>query len=450
MNYSLLAEQNDSEISLNPRLIQYLNAVQYHDHYNIKPPIALDKQYSITKHDRYIIREYLKDKQNKKSMKINNNTNRVNFNKTDGLNTSPISIDHPLTKCPGNSCAIYKPNTENNSQFLGSNKPKVKMHQYSYDGEAFGAMRDSHPYMYNNDYIVRQSPYTSNTRTVNRVEVDAKMGKCTRQDSMAPCDERAYGYENCKKLREKVCLNKTIPVGASAVKVDISCSSKSGGCCKRAANIIGSNELDVVYTNQSNVNKDKVSKMYNGSQVDAKIGQRINTVERKRDLDQPIKYASVDFLKRGSDEYNNGPGYFKDGSYLYGDIVDFDTLLRYSEVQDKSKGKIVGKMDTSNKWVDYQNTECRKVPNVERRTFTAVPYKGHGVGMGNVDVESTMWHSEPSRIPGHRDLGGVSINRFEDLFVDIQKNSVYPFDFPRGGVDARDPQLYSNIPPRII
>jgi len=41
-----------------------------------------------------------------------------------------------------------------------------------------------------------------------------------------------------------------------------------------------------------------------------------------------------------------------------------------------------------------------------------------------------------------RDLGDVMINRFDDLFVNVQENSVYPFDFPRGGVNSRDPQLY--------
>ena len=89
------------------------------------------------------------------------------------------------------------------------------------------------------------------------------------------------------------------------------------------------------------------------------------------------------------------------------------------------------------------------MPNYEQAYLTT-PYMGHGKGIGNVDVESTMWHAEPSRIAGNKDLGGVSINRFEDLFVDVQENSVYPFDFPRGGVNSRDPQLYVDQPPRII
>jgi len=71
-------------------------------------------------------------------------------------------------------------------------------------------------------------------------------------------------------------------------------------------------------------------------------------------------------------------------------------------------------------------------------------------GIGNVDVESTVRYAEPSRTGSRRDLGGVSINRFDDLFVKIQENSVYPFDFPRGGIDSRDPQLYAGQNAKII
>jgi len=37
------------DITLNPRLIQYLNAVNYHKQYKIVPKVSLEKQYSITK-----------------------------------------------------------------------------------------------------------------------------------------------------------------------------------------------------------------------------------------------------------------------------------------------------------------------------------------------------------------------------------------------------------------
>lgn len=44
---------------LNPRLEEYLNAVDFHKFYGIKPKISLDKQFQITKIDKKNIKKYL-------------------------------------------------------------------------------------------------------------------------------------------------------------------------------------------------------------------------------------------------------------------------------------------------------------------------------------------------------------------------------------------------------
>ena len=61
MNYSLLKDQNDSEISLSPKLIQYMNAKRFHQFHNVKPSITLEKQFSITRHEKALIQEYIKE-----------------------------------------------------------------------------------------------------------------------------------------------------------------------------------------------------------------------------------------------------------------------------------------------------------------------------------------------------------------------------------------------------
>lgn len=44
---------------LNPRLEQYLNAVDFHKFYGIKPKIPLEKQFQITNVDKNIIKKYI-------------------------------------------------------------------------------------------------------------------------------------------------------------------------------------------------------------------------------------------------------------------------------------------------------------------------------------------------------------------------------------------------------
>jgi hypothetical protein len=379
MNNLLLNSSNLDSFDLNPRLRQYVNALNYHNANNIRPPITLRKQFSITKNDEYVLRQYFKQIQ--KSTKMYNND---------------VPLKKPITKCVGDSCNIYpsvKDEKERNTMGTTLKKDR-KAHPYTYDDKAFAGLRDSHPYMYNNDYIVRRSPYTSDTHTINRVKVEVKMD------------------QNSKNIKGTETINSGI------------------GC-----NTIPHQNLN------KNLNKNK-----NNGHIGRTDNNQNKTNFRRKVQDQPLKFVSTDFVRRDNDDNNS---YYKKGGHIHGEIVDFDSLLRHGQVQDRNKTKIVTDMDVSNKWLSHRNTECKKVPNAEQAYLTT-PYMGHGKGIGNVDVESTMWHAEPSRIAGSKDLGGVSINRFEDLFVDVQENSVYPFDFPRGGVNSRDPQLYVDQPPRII
>lgn len=270
MNYSLLNEQPD----LNPRLLQYLKAVEYHNLHNIKPPISLEKQFQITKSDRYIINKHIKQKKLKKHIgpkpiikKKKSKNKFIGPCKSDNsMMKYKVEIDdfnkntpNATTKCHNNSCSMYSSVKDFDRSLLG--QPNNKLNTIS--DTVFSSYRDSHPYMYSNDIISRKSPYTTNTKTVNRL----------------------------------------------------------------------------IINNKNSVN--------------------------------------------------------------------------------------------TNKW------------NKEQIQYLTTP-------LNNVDVESSMWHAEPSRIAGHNDLGGVSINRFEDLFVNVQEKSIYPFNFPRGGSSSRDPELYENQPAKII
>jgi hypothetical protein len=402
MNYSLLTEQRNNQINLSPRLIQYLKAKEYHNMYNIKPPISLDKQFQITKSDRYIISKYLKQFSNKKLYKT---THASNYKSHLEVEDAYKTLNNPNVKCVDDSCTIQASIKDYNRSLLGKKLPANKLkHPLVYDGlsvnnkkgvisdKKYSSKRDSHPWTYNNDIIVRRSPYTSDTKTMNRLVIE-------------------------KQMKEK-----SIPQFSKTVNHTVCNSNTCKSGCSNGLHSETWTSADDPY---------------------------IKNNKRNNKKDQPLKYMSIDFVKRGTIKnrlYKNK----ELSSNVYSQIVDFDTLLRHGKAQDKRKTKVVGKMDTSNKWLDYQNTECKKVPNVEQIHYQTTPYMGHGKGIGNVDVESSMWHAEPSRIAKHKDLGGVSINRFEDLFVDVQQNSVYPFDFPRGGIDSRDPELYVNMPYKVI
>lgn len=423
MNYSLLANQQD--FNLNPRLMQYIKAIEYHNVHNIRPPISLNKQFSITKHDMTIIKQYLRKKSHNNKLKKPIGCHKKNPKYDIQIDDPRDRLEKPITICSNDSCAIYSSTKDFDKSLLGAklainkhpleynrlnlheNKPNLSTH----DNTSFTSRRDSHPWMYNNDVIERKSPYTSESKTVNRLIVDKQMRK-----------------NNLDKIHGVVSTcDFTSPRGDLDPHNRIITKSKKAN---------GNIPLNVTTWNST----DNISRKY----------IRVDNNDKKRDKnkDQPIKWVSHNFVDRNDDAYK--PGYFKKGSHVNGNIIDFDSLLRYGASHDKSKGKIVSKMDTNNKWVDYQNTSCRKIPNMEQIRYQTTPFKGHGKGIGNVDLESTMWHGEPTRIPGHRDLGGVSINRFEDLFVNVQEKSIYPFDFPRGGVNSRDPQLYIDQPANII
>lgn len=397
MNYSLLNDEHDLNFDLNPRLLQYMKAVEYHNLHNIKPPISLDKQFQITKSDRFILdkhMEYKKIKDKNKeigpkyigykrtikqkligpTIEKNNEMSKYNVGIEDTYKDFN-KLKKPTTKCNGNSCAIYSSIKDFDRSLLGE-KLKTNRHPLTYDtynlkDADYKLHRDSHPYSYNSEILTRKSPYTTDTKTINRLIVDEQM----------------------KETKEPT-FNETIQSSCNTCDINKPCDDKYNLSIKR----------------------DKQEK--------------------------PMKFVSLDL--------NNTPGVYKKGSHVHGNIIDFDTKLRYSTSQDKKKGKFVSKMDTSNKWIDYQNTECQKIPNREQIQYQTTPFMGHGKGIGNVDVESSMLHSEPSRIPGHNDLGGVSINRFEDLFINVQEKSVYPFNFPRGGMSSRDPNLYDYQPAKII
>lgn len=56
---------------LNPRLEQFMNAVDFHNFYGIKPNTSLEKQFQITKSDKELIRKYIKKCSNINTMPDN-------------------------------------------------------------------------------------------------------------------------------------------------------------------------------------------------------------------------------------------------------------------------------------------------------------------------------------------------------------------------------------------
>jgi hypothetical protein len=407
--------------------MQYLKALEYHNFHNIKPPISLKKQFQITKSDRFIINKYLQQKElQNKDKKIGPDPIMIKKNKSIGPKKTDDqmmkykleiedaykdfnTLKKPVTKCNENSCSIYSSVHAFDRSLMGDKLEETRQrHPLTYDfndlyenkpslsndiiGKSstaqdtiFSSHRDSHPYMYNNDIVSRKSPYTTDTRTMNRLVIDEQM-----------------------KEKKQPKFSETIKTS-----------------CNTCNYVSDRGDLDP------------------GNKI--RINSNCNDSNRDGKRDQPMKYMSFDHIK-----YNNVPITYKKNSHMYGNIIDNDSILRNSVPQDRKKGVYMSNIDTENKWIDYKNTECRKIPNREQVQYKTTPFMGHGKGMGNVDVESSMLHAEPSRIPGHNDLGGISINRFEDLFVNIQEKSIYPFDFPRGGINSRDPILYDNQPGRII
>ena len=384
MSYSLLEEQQNLNMDLSPRLIQYIKAVEFHDYHNVKPPISLKKQFQITKSDMEIINRHIYEKRMRnKHKKIGPNEqrsshsrsahytnkceppiqkNQIKKNKIIGPNERHLSeqnsIDRSLliygpdesnpytefnetvkksrnhvNKCDSNSCSIYTSVNDFDRSLMGEKLLRSKeIHPSAHNFNNL-TKRDSNPWTYNNDYIDKKSPYTSDTRTINRLII-----------------------------------------------------------------------------NNNNNNKEECSTCnYVSNRGDLDPGDKIITHTRK--------------VKKKKREYMDD-----------NKIVDVDTMLRYGLDQNQKNNRGIDQNQKNNRGIDQNHQD---IDHISSR-------------VGNVDVESMMWHSEPSRIAKNRDLGGVSINRFDDIFVNIQENSVYPFDFPRGGINSRDPQLYQDQPARII
>lgn len=114
----------------------------------------------------------------------------------------------------------------------------------------------------------------------------------------------------------------------------------------------------------------------------------------------------------------------------------------YTFVNDKAKHIIdYGRKQDINKNVIDNTYICSNNGYNNKLNFTG--------SISNVDVESTLWHQKSTRNVG-KTLGGININRLDDLYYNIQENSIFPFDFPRGGANSQDPSLYEGMNLRII
>jgi hypothetical protein len=120
-------------------------------------------------------------------------------------------------------------------------------------------------------------------------------------------------------------------------------------------------------------------------------------------------------------------------------VADMDNTVRFGDcTRFNNEGK--------SKYISNMNKEKA----TEQRPYKTTPFMGHGKGMGNVDVESSFLHSELSKTNGSKHVNDLSINRFEDLHVDVQEKSLYPFSFPRGGISTRDGEIYTRQNSKII
>jgi hypothetical protein len=122
MNY--LELQNSD---LCPRLIQYLNAVEYHNINNIRPPIPLNNQFNITREDQKKIDKIMSKKQNKFigpkekenftniSMKPTVIDHRYNIPVNDPRN----NLSNTFLKCSDESCNNYSVIDDFNTSLIG-------------------------------------------------------------------------------------------------------------------------------------------------------------------------------------------------------------------------------------------------------------------------------------------------------------------------------------------
>lgn len=190
---------------------------------------------------------------------------------------------------------------------------------------------------------------------------------------------------------------------------------------------------------------------------------------------KPLKYIERKFYQNCNKSCKNGNKCNLDGSYkdandlkiarnsieCYGldcdnkkncksdcnnifDAADFNTDIKRCNDVSRSGQSCASRIDAQLKVViPTARARCTKDENINHSYYKAVPYMGQGSGQGDIDMDSVFKYGEPTRGSKQKKLGGITIDRFEELPWDVQtvENTVLPF--PRSGYDTRFMDKYS-------
>jgi hypothetical protein len=162
----------------------------------------------------------------------------------------------------------------------------------------------------------------------------------------------------------------------------------------------------------------------------------------------PLKYRSQDWEAIGSapsarQASVSQPGITFSGGSINGRAIDSDSHLRgnyTARAQDHKQTQ----MDTCQKraYPDYRGGEVKASLNTA--FYQAIPYRGLGAGMGNIEVNNHIQFGETTRIYTDKKVAGSAIDRFEPLLRDdFQQPDHVVLPFPRGGIDTRSFDRYS-------
>lgn len=124
--------------------------------------------------------------------------------------------------------------------------------------------------------------------------------------------------------------------------------------------------------------------------------------------------------------------------------VDYDSLLRSNGIVTRAGQSCASVMDATLK-VNIPNSRarCTKDENLNHSYYKAVPYMGQGSGRGDIDLDSVVKFGESQRGSKQKKVGGITIDRFEQLPWDLQCVDHVVLPFPRGGYDTRHIDKYS-------
>ncbi len=208
---------------------------------------------------------------------------------------------------------------------------------------------------------------------------------------------------------------------------------------------------DIAYTNTSDP-KSQEYRNFDKFGRDLLDPKKCNNDWKGTPCHKPLKYINRKYYPNCGKSCKNGckcsqlcdTGYSKQLGYINLDAIDQNTLLRCSGNTSRSGDSCAALMDSQLKVViPNARARCTKDENINHSYYKAVPYMGQGSGRGDIDLNSVLKYGETERGSKQKKVGGITIDRFEQLPWDIQCVDHVVLPFPRGGYDTRLLDKYS-------